>query len=74
MSSLRGVGRNAGLFWPPDTAGMFGQLLGDLWLTVKIALGATVIGAVLALPVGAWRRIMWRPIPLSAKHSECSSC
>jgi phosphonate transport system permease protein len=52
VTSLRGIGENAGLFWPPDTAGIFGQLLHDLWLTVKIALGATLIGAVLAVPVG----------------------
>lgn len=67
VSSLRGVGRNAGLFWPPDTAGMFGQLLGDLWLTVKIALGATVIGAVLALPVGCLAAHNVAPNPLVGK-------
>jgi phosphonate transport system permease protein len=53
LDSLRGVGKNAALFWPPDTAGIFDQLWADLGVTVKIALGATVIGAVLALPIGS---------------------
>jgi phosphonate transport system permease protein len=52
LDSLQGVGKNLGLFWPPNTAGIFGQLCSDLWLTVKIALGATLIGAALALPIG----------------------
>ncbi|OBA60818.1 phosphonate ABC transporter permease [Mycobacterium sp. 1100029.7] len=51
-NSLAGVGKNAGLFWPPETAGIFGQLCSDLLLTVKIALGAMLIGTVLALPIG----------------------
>jgi phosphonate transport system permease protein len=51
-----GLGRvpsTVGLFWPPDTGGSLSSLLGDLWITVKIALAATLIGAVLALPIGA---------------------
>ncbi|MGV9800680.1 phosphonate ABC transporter, permease protein PhnE [Mycobacterium sp. NPDC003449] len=52
LNSLGGLGDTVGLFWPPDTGGIFGQLLSDLWLTVKIALGATLIGAVLAVPAG----------------------
>ena len=53
VRSLGGVGETAGLFWPPQTGGIFTTLLADLWLTVQIALGATVIGVVLALPIGA---------------------
>lgn len=41
------------LFWPPATGGSLASLLADLWVTVKIALAATLIGAVLALPIGA---------------------
>lgn len=41
------------LFWPPETGGILSTLLADLWVTVKIALAATLIGAVLALPIGA---------------------
>ncbi|MGW4486594.1 phosphonate ABC transporter, permease protein PhnE [Amycolatopsis sp. NPDC004368] len=53
FGALGNLGQTAGLFWPPETAGIFGQLLDDLWVTVQIALGATVLGAVLALPIGA---------------------
>jgi phosphonate transport system permease protein len=67
LDSLRGVGKNAALFWPPDTAGIFGQLCSDLWLTVKIALGATVIGAVLALPVGCLAARNVAPNPFVAQ-------
>lgn len=67
LSSLGGIGKNAGLFWPPDTGGIFGQLLSDLWLTVKIALGATLIGAVLALPVGCLAARNVAPNPRVAK-------
>lgn len=67
VSSLSGIGENAGLFWPPDTGGIFGQLLRDLWLTVKIALGATLIGAVLALPVGCLAARNVAPNPRVAK-------
>jgi phosphonate transport system permease protein len=52
LDSLQGIDKNLGLFWPPNTAGIFGQLCSDLWLTVKIALGATLIGTALALPIG----------------------
>lgn len=52
VDSLRGTLKNAELFWPPSTAGMWGQLWSDLWLTVKVALGATMIGAAVALPIG----------------------
>ncbi|MFI5613069.1 phosphonate ABC transporter, permease protein PhnE [Amycolatopsis sp. NPDC051903] len=53
FGALGDLGHTAGLFWPPDTGGIFGQLLEDLWVTVQIALGATVLGAVLAVPIGA---------------------
>lgn len=67
LSSLGEIGKNAGLFWPPDTAGIFGQLLSDLWLTVKIALGATLLGALLALPVGCLAARNVAPNPRVAK-------
>ncbi|MEV0072524.1 phosphonate ABC transporter, permease protein PhnE [Amycolatopsis sp. NPDC050768] len=53
FGALGNLGQTAGLFWPPETAGIFGQLLDDLWVTVQIALGATVLGAVLAVPIGS---------------------
>ncbi|WAJ45282.1 phosphonate ABC transporter, permease protein PhnE [Mycobacterium sp. Aquia_216] len=67
VDSLRGIAKNAGLFWPPDTAGIFGQLWSDLWLTIKIALGATLIGAVLALPIGCLAARNVAPNPLVAQ-------
>jgi phosphonate transport system permease protein len=53
LRSLHGIPQTAGLFWPPQTGGIFTTLLADLYQTVEIALGATTIGAVLALPLGA---------------------
>ncbi|MFD2472924.1 phosphonate ABC transporter, permease protein PhnE [Amycolatopsis silviterrae] len=50
---LGDIGHSLGLFWPPDTGGIFPTLLADLGETVKIALAATVLGALFALPVGA---------------------
>jgi phosphonate transport system permease protein len=68
VSSLREIPGTAGLFWPPDTAGiMFTTLLADLWLTVQIALGATLIGTVLALPIGALAARNVAPSPRIAR-------
>lgn len=41
------------LFWPPSTGGILPELLAELVVTVQIAFAATLIGAVLALPIGA---------------------
>jgi phosphonate transport system permease protein len=51
-----GLGRlpeTLGLFWPPGTSGILPDLLAELAVTVQIALAATLLGALLALPVGA---------------------
>lgn len=53
FGGLGNLPHTLGLFWPPDAGGIFPTLLADLWVTVKIALAATLIGAVLALPVGS---------------------
>jgi len=50
FGSLGDLGHTLGLFLPPE---FIPGLLADLWTTVKIALAATLIGAVLAVPVGA---------------------
>ncbi|TQM03073.1 phosphonate ABC transporter, permease protein PhnE [Pseudonocardia kunmingensis] len=42
-----------GLFWPPSAGGILPDLLAELAVTVQIALAATLLGALLALPVGA---------------------
>ncbi len=47
------LGPALALFWPPETGGIFGELLAELLVTIKIALAATLLGAVLALPIGA---------------------
>ena len=53
FGALGHLGQTAALFWPPDTGGMLATLLADLLVTIKIALAATVLGAALALPIGA---------------------
>jgi phosphonate transport system permease protein len=50
---IDGMWRTAGLFWPPSAAGAMSELVQALITTVQIALAATLIGAVLALPVGS---------------------
>ncbi|QRP43502.1 phosphonate ABC transporter, permease protein PhnE [Amycolatopsis sp. FDAARGOS 1241] len=67
FGALGDLGHTAGLFWPPDTGGIFGQLLDDLWMTVQIALGATVLGAVLAVPIGALAARNVAPVPWVAR-------
>jgi phosphonate transport system permease protein len=44
--------RVLGLFWPPETGGIGENLLEALLVTVQIAFAATLLGAILALPVG----------------------
>jgi phosphonate transport system permease protein len=53
VMALGDLGGTLAFFWPPETGGILPELLADLWVTVKIALAATLMGAVLALPVGA---------------------
>ncbi len=55
-----------GLFWPPSTGGILPDLLAELAVTVQIALAATLIGAVLALPVGAMAARNVAPTPAVA--------
>ncbi|RBM20976.1 phosphonate ABC transporter, permease protein PhnE [Prauserella sp. PE36] len=52
VDGLSRLGTTLGLFWPPETGGILPDLLTALWVTVKIALAATLLGAVLALPIG----------------------
>ena len=51
------------LFWPPSTGGILPDLLAELAVTVQIALAATLIGAVLALPIGAMAARNVAPTP-----------
>ncbi|GAA3080020.1 phosphonate ABC transporter, permease protein PhnE [Pseudonocardia yunnanensis] len=54
------------LFWPPTTGGILPTLLAELAVTVQIALAATLLGAVLALPVGALAARNVSPTPKTA--------
>jgi phosphonate transport system permease protein len=53
IQALPNVFAALALFLPPETGGILGELLEQLWVTVKIALAATLIGVVLSLPIGA---------------------
>ncbi|GAA2780418.1 phosphonate ABC transporter, permease protein PhnE [Saccharopolyspora taberi] len=67
---VRGIaefGPTLALFLPPETGGILPELLSELLVTVQIALAATLIGAVLSLPVGALAAANVAPSPLVAK-------
>ncbi|MFJ9819946.1 phosphonate ABC transporter, permease protein PhnE [Streptomyces sp. NPDC101151] len=66
LGALGGLGRTLGLFWPPQTGGILPDLLSDLFDTVEIAFAATLIGAVLALPIGALAARNVSPSPATA--------
>ncbi|MGP4015475.1 phosphonate ABC transporter, permease protein PhnE [Saccharopolyspora sp. 5N708] len=65
--AVSGFGPTLALFWPPETGGIFGELLSELLVTIQIALAATLIGAVLALPIGALAAANVAPSPAVAK-------
>lgn len=66
LSGLSGMINTLGLFWPPSTGGILADLLAELVVTVQIALAATLIGAVLALPIGALAARNVAPTPAIA--------
>lgn len=66
FGGLGNIGGTLGLFWPPSTGGILPSLLSDLFTTVKIAFAATLIGAVLALPIGALAARNVAPSPATA--------
>jgi phosphonate transport system permease protein len=70
IGSLANAPKILGLFWPPTTGGIFTDLLMHLWQTVQIALGATLIGAVLAVPIGALAARNVAPSPRVARASR----
>lgn len=51
-SGIVDLPQTLGLFWPPSTGGIMPELLTQLLVTVQIALSATLLGAVIAVPVG----------------------
>jgi phosphonate transport system permease protein len=67
FGALGNLGKTLGLFWPPDTGGILSTLWADLFVTIKIALVATLIGAVLALPIGCLAARNVSPSPAAAR-------
>ncbi len=67
LAALGDLGNTLGLFWPPSAGGQFDTLLADLWITVKIALAATVLGAAMALPIGVLAARNVAPSPAVAR-------
>ncbi|MGW5642718.1 phosphonate ABC transporter, permease protein PhnE [Saccharopolyspora sp. NPDC003752] len=65
--AITNFGPTLALFWPPEAGGILGELLAELLVTVQIALAATLIGAVLALPIGALAAANVAPSPAVAK-------
>lgn len=55
-------------FLPPDDGGILDRLLAQLWVTVQIALAATFLGALLALPVGV---LAARNVAPNATVAQC---
>lgn len=52
LSGLAELPETLGLFLPPSSGGIGASLMGQLLVTVQIAVAATFLGAVLALPIG----------------------
>ncbi|RSZ62443.1 phosphonate ABC transporter, permease protein PhnE [Corynebacterium hylobatis] len=51
-SGLLDLPQTLALFFPPSTGGAFSTLIEQLLVTIQIALAATLLGAILALPIG----------------------
>ncbi|GAA4835146.1 phosphonate ABC transporter, permease protein PhnE [Saccharopolyspora rosea] len=67
VRAARDTGPTLALFWPPETGGILPELLGELLVTVRIALAATLLGAVLSLPLGALAAANVAPRPAVAR-------
>ena len=52
-AGLGNIGDTAPLFWPPSAAGEWETLRDGMLVTVQIGLAATLIGVVLAVPIGS---------------------
>ncbi|WP_084499465.1 phosphonate ABC transporter, permease protein PhnE [Brevibacterium album] len=52
LAGLRELPATLALFFPPSDGGMLGTLLEGLLVTVQIGLAATLLGCVLAIPIG----------------------
>lgn len=53
LQGVTNIPKTLGLFWPPDTSSAILQSVYEgMLVTIQIALGATLLGLVLALPIG----------------------
>jgi len=53
LTGLADLPETIGLFFPPSDGGMMAKLLEGIVVTVQIGLAATLIGVVLAIPIGS---------------------
>ncbi|MDN5857743.1 MAG: phosphonate ABC transporter, permease protein PhnE [Pseudonocardia sp.] len=53
LAGISGMFETLDLFWPPQTGGILPVLLANMLVTVQIALAATLIGLLLAIPIGS---------------------
>lgn len=67
LTALPEIVASLGLFWPPETGGILGELVVQLLVTIKIALAATLIGVVLSVPIGALAARNVAPSPAVAQ-------
>ncbi|MDO5696768.1 MAG: phosphonate ABC transporter, permease protein PhnE [Dermatophilus congolensis] len=54
LFGLANIGNTIGMFFPPATGGVLGAMLEGMLVTVQIALSATLIGSIFALPIGVF--------------------
>ncbi|WP_371843061.1 phosphonate ABC transporter, permease protein PhnE [Rhodococcus triatomae] len=67
VDGLATTGPTLALFFPPGTGGIWSELLAQLVVTVQIALAATLLGLILAVPVGILAARNVSPSPAVAK-------
>ncbi|WP_396122638.1 MULTISPECIES: phosphonate ABC transporter, permease protein PhnE [unclassified Corynebacterium] len=63
LGGLKDIPQIMGLFFPPSTGGALDSMIEQLIVTLQIAFAATLIGAVLAIPIGclAARNVVRHP-------------
>ncbi|WP_422331434.1 phosphonate ABC transporter, permease protein PhnE [Rhodococcus sp. (in: high G+C Gram-positive bacteria)] len=67
MDGIATTSSTLGLFFPPGTGGIRDELLEQLLVTVQIALAATFLGLILAVPIGVLAARNVAPTPGIAK-------
>jgi phosphonate transport system permease protein len=67
LDGLRNTPATVADFFPPSAQGTWSTLLSDLWVTLEISFAGTLIGVVLALPLGALAARNVAPSPALAR-------